>query len=60
MSGRDLFTFDPNLVAQDEDDIEGGVAYEVDHTEDREDDVKLLNVDLISILRRFVALLITA
>ncbi|VDD92632.1 unnamed protein product [Enterobius vermicularis] len=45
LSGRDLFTFDPNLVAQDEDDIEGGVAYEVDHTEDREDDVKLLNDD---------------
>lgn len=39
LSGRDLFTFNPDLVQEDDDDTEDGVAYERDLTSVREDEV---------------------
>ncbi|VDN28106.1 unnamed protein product [Gongylonema pulchrum] len=48
MSGRDLFTYNPDLVGQDEEDMEGGVAFERDandEDEDSEAEVKAFVID---------------
>ncbi|KHN83472.1 Zinc finger CCCH domain-containing protein 15 -like protein [Toxocara canis] len=47
LSGRDLFTFNPDLVREDDDDVEGGVAYERDlaSVQEDEDDVKAFEID---------------
>ncbi|OZC07641.1 hypothetical protein X798_05358 [Onchocerca flexuosa] len=39
MSGRDLFTYNPDLVVQDEGDMEGGVAFERGSEEEDNDEV---------------------
>lgn len=39
MSGRDLFTYNPELVVQDEGDMEGGVAFEREFEEEDNDEV---------------------
>ncbi|VDK54466.1 unnamed protein product [Anisakis simplex] len=47
LSGRDLFTFNPDLIQDDDDDAEGGVAYERDlgSVQEDEDGVKAFEID---------------
>uniref|UniRef100_A0A915AWM8 C3H1-type domain-containing protein n=1 Tax=Parascaris univalens TaxID=6257 RepID=A0A915AWM8_PARUN len=47
LSGRDLFTFNPDLIQEDDDDTEDGVAYELDmnSVRDDEDEVKAFEID---------------
>ncbi|EJD75545.1 hypothetical protein LOAG_17330 [Loa loa] len=46
MSGRDLFTYDPELMIQDEGDMEGGVAFERGFEEDNdEQEIKAFEID---------------
>lgn len=49
MSGRDLFTYNPELVVQDEGDMEGGVAFEREFENENNDEV-LIYLFYISIL----------
>lgn len=39
MSGRDLFTYNPELMVEDEGDMEGGVAFERGFEEEDNDEV---------------------
>ncbi|CAG9533974.1 unnamed protein product [Cercopithifilaria johnstoni] len=47
MSGRDLFTYNPELMAQDEGDMEGGVAFErgFDEEDNDEAEIKAFEID---------------
>uniref|UniRef100_A0A183H160 Zinc finger CCCH domain-containing protein 15 n=1 Tax=Onchocerca flexuosa TaxID=387005 RepID=A0A183H160_9BILA len=47
MSGRDLFTYNPDLVVQDEGDMEGGVAFERGSEEEDNDEpeIKAFEID---------------
>uniref|UniRef100_A0A915PNR1 C3H1-type domain-containing protein n=1 Tax=Setaria digitata TaxID=48799 RepID=A0A915PNR1_9BILA len=47
MSGRDLFTYNPELVGQDEGDMEGGIAFEpgCEEQENDESQIKAFEID---------------
>ncbi|EJW84533.1 hypothetical protein WUBG_04552 [Wuchereria bancrofti] len=47
MSGRDLFTYNPELMVQDEGDMEGGVAFERGFEEEYNDEpeIKAFEID---------------
>ncbi|VIO95630.1 AT31705p, putative [Brugia malayi] len=41
MSGRDLFTYNPELMVQDEGDMEGGIAFEREFEEEYNDEAEI-------------------
>lgn len=46
LSGRDLFTFNPELIVQDDEDLEGAVAYEREGSDqENEEEVKAFEID---------------
>lgn len=54
MSGRDLFTYNPELVGQDEEDMEGGVAFERNaNNEEDNDEVNFVTIFIFSPLTIF-------